>query len=121
MPTDQARGLKAPGSSPWAEGPRVKPGDDGLSPVKPGVAPLSGFLQQLFLLLAELVGHLFERRAVELALRAGEAGAFFFPDVMLDQLLQHGGLRGPLLARLVAGARHLLELLFDELMFVFAL
>src|SRR5205823_9720050 len=67
----------------------------------------SGFGDQFLFLTAELLAEFFQLLAVEFAARAGKAGAFLFVDVVIDQLAKHGELRGPLLAGLVAGARHL--------------
>ena len=52
---------------------------------------------------------------------AAEAGAFFFLDVVVDELAKHRQLRRPLLARLVAGLQHFLQLLLDDLVLVGAL
>src|SRR5438874_1286048 len=76
---------------------------------------------QLFFLALELPGHLLQLLAVEFVAGAGKAGAFLFLDMVVHELLQNRQLRRPLLARLVAGARHLLQLLLDDLMLVDAL
>src|ERR1051325_6224068 len=79
---------------------------------------VSRFRHQLFFLALELLAHLFQLLLVEFAARTGKPCAFLFVDMVVDQLAQDGQLRGPLLARLVASLRHLLQLLFDDLVLI---